>query len=198
LFFPLILRVSLISLYIKIVTLAARVDSYQNDRQGDIGNKFRLEIEDKIEKLEAPPKARTKKALPIPEEKKRNKRGGKRVRRWKERFAMTELRKQQNKIGFSSTEGEYGDSAMGVDLGLVGASDSGKLRGPQKKEVKLLKKQKTITMSSGQTNGLSSSLVFTPVQGLELINPNAAAEKVKEANQKWFNANSGFLSAAPK
>jgi U4/U6 small nuclear ribonucleoprotein PRP31 len=52
-------------------------------------------------------------------------------------------------------------------------------------------------MSSGQTNGLSSSLVFTPVQGLELVNPNAAADRVKEANNKWFNANSGFISAAP-
>ena len=54
-----------------------------------------------------------------------------------------------------------------------------------------------ISASSGQTNGLSSSLVFTPVQGLELVNPNAAAERVKAANNKWFNANSGFMSAAP-
>lgn len=52
-------------------------------------------------------------------------------------------------------------------------------------------------MSSGQTNGLSSSLVFTPVQGLELVNPHAAAERIREANNKWFNANSGFISAAP-
>ena len=51
--------------------------------------------------------------------------------------------------------------------------------------------------SGGHTNGLSSSLVFTPVQGLELVNPNAAAERVKAANNKWFNANSGFMSAAP-
>lgn len=33
--------------------------------------------------------------------------------------------------------------------------------------------------TAGQhVNGLSSSLVFTPVQGIELANPNAAADKV--------------------
>jgi U4/U6 small nuclear ribonucleoprotein PRP31 len=74
----------------------------------------------------------------------------------------------------------------------------GKLRAPQRKEIKIGKKPKIQQQSSGQTNGLSSSLVFTPVQGLELINPNAAADKVKEANQKWFNSTSGFLSAVPK
>ncbi len=47
---------------------------------------------EKFDKLQEPPKAKTKKALPIPEEKKRSKRGGKRVRRWKERFAMTAIR----------------------------------------------------------------------------------------------------------
>lgn len=52
-------------------------------------------------------------------------------------------------------------------------------------------------MSSGQTNGLSSSLVFTPVQGMELCNPQAALDKVKEANKKWFDSSSGFVSAMP-
>ena len=155
---------------------------------------------EKFEKWNEPPKARTKKALPIPEEKRKARRGGKRVRRFKERFAMTELRAQQNKIKVSLDEGEYGDSAMGNDQGMVGVKDSGKLRAPIKKQAKLLSKklQKVVQQSSGQTNGLSSSLIFTPVQGIELVNPNAAAERVKEANNKWFNANSGFLSAMPK
>jgi hypothetical protein len=33
---------------------------------------------------------------------------------------------------------------------------------------------------------------------MELVNPNAAAERVRAANNKWFNSQSGFLSAAPK
>ena len=131
-------------------------------------------------------------------------------------------------------DAEYGDSAMGVDTGMLGSKESGRLRAPARKDQKvgLSKRQKTSMAgaSSGATNGLSSSLVFTPVQvrpwpacpwpgnasmplfwltsrhtnplftsvqGLELVNPNAAADRVKLANQKWFNANSGFLSAAP-
>ena len=29
-------------------------------------------------------------------------------------------------------------------------------------------------------------MVFTPVQGLQLVNPNAQQNRVREANQKWF------------
>ena len=175
------------------------MDSYKNHSTGAEGAKLRREVDEKLEILLAPAKARTKKALPIPEEKKRSKRGGKRVRRWKERFAMTDIRKQQNQLGFSSSIDEYGDSAMGLDSGLVGAKDTGRIRGPQEKKVKLsVKKQKAIAAgSSGQTNGLSSTLVFSTVQGMELLNPNASADKVKDANSKWFNTSSGFLSAAP-
>ncbi|CAN0201956.1 unnamed protein product [Phaeothamnion confervicola] len=54
------------------------------------------------------------------------------------------------------------------------------------------------TATSGQTNGLSSSLIFTPVQGLELVNPNAAEERVRKANETWFSQNAGFASAKPK
>jgi U4/U6 small nuclear ribonucleoprotein PRP31 len=183
------------------VALTARIDSYENHPDGEEGKRFRKEIEEKFEKLQAPNKAKTKKALPIPEDKRKSKRGGKRVRRFKERFAMTEMRAQQNKMNFKVDEGEYGDSAMGVDLGMLSsAAGSGKLRAPQEKKIAntMSKKQKkAISMSSGQTNGLSSSLVFTPVQGLELCNPQAALDKVKQANEKWFDASSGFVSAMP-
>lgn len=182
------------------VALMARVDSYKNFASGADGQKMRTDFDASVDKLLEPHKARTKKALPIPEETKRNKRGGKRVKRWKERFAMTELRQQQNRIVVTTDGGEYGDSAMGVTQGSIGShAGTGKIRAPPKKEMHAAKKPKlTNSMSSGQTNGLSSSLVFTPVQGIELNNPSAAADRVKEANQKWFNSNSGFVSAVPK
>ena len=44
--------------------------------------------------------------------------------------------------------------------------------------------------------GLSSPL---PLKGLELVNPNADKEKkVMQANKKWFDSSSGFMSAKPK
>ena len=45
-------------------------------------------------------------------------------------------------------------------------------------------------------DGSASSLVFTPVQGLELVNPNAAKERIAGANSAWFSSNAGFKSAA--
>ena len=62
--------------------------------------------------------------------------------------------------------------------------------------VPVSKKYKAITGSSGATSGLSSSLAFTPVQGLELENPEAKRRKIDEANAKWFSG--GFASAKPK
>ena len=137
----------------------------------------------------------------MPEEKKKSRRGGKRVRKMKERYALTEIRKQQNRMNITLDSGEYGDSAMGFDNGLVNTNqESGRVRGAKKVESKFTSKKlrAVAAASSGQTGGMSSSLAFTPVQGLELVNPNAAAERVKEANRKWFDAHSGFLSAMPK
>jgi len=50
--------------------------------------------------------------------------------------------------------------------------------------------------SSAQTSGTASSLVVTPVQGFELTN-RAAAQRVKEANDRWF-ANGTFSFVGQK
>jgi U4/U6 small nuclear ribonucleoprotein PRP31 len=55
-----------------------------------------------------------------------------------------------------------------------------------------------LAASSGNTNGLASSMVFTPVQGMELVDPDANRNRVKDANRKWFSDNAGFQSALPK
>jgi U4/U6 small nuclear ribonucleoprotein PRP31 len=164
---------------------------------------MRTEVDEKIAKWQEPQQAQTKKALPKPDDRPSKKRGGKRARKYKEKFGMTETRKEVNRTGFANFSGEYGESAMGSDLGMLGSkAEGGKLRLPQQKEQKQAAKKmkRAIQMSSGATNGLSSSLVFTPVHGIELVGGDTMASreaKVKEANQKWFAQNSGFLSARP-
>jgi len=195
---PPVLRQKALKVTAAKVALAARVDAYEYEPSGTFGKQAREQIEEKIEKWQEPPKARTKRALPAPEEKQKKKRGGKRVRRFKEKFRMTDIRKEANKRSFANLEGEYGDDCMGIDFGMLGKT-GGKLRVPTKKEQKLaVKKQKrTVGLSSGATSGLASSLIFTPVQGIELVNPTSAMAKVNEANKKWFDQKSGFLSARP-
>lgn len=81
-------------------TLAARVDANHESVTGEIGLMFKEEIERKLDKLQEPPPVKFVKPLPKPIEISKKKRGGKRVRKMKERYAITEFRKQANRLNF--------------------------------------------------------------------------------------------------
>ncbi|KAJ8607014.1 hypothetical protein CTAYLR_006246 [Chrysophaeum taylorii] len=191
-------------------SLAARVDAFGSG--GAQGQQMRDEIKTKIEKLCEPPKAQKVKALPPPDVMTgKKKRGGKRVRKANDKLRMTEMRTLAAKRAFGlEAATEYGDDSMGLDTGLL-TGDSNSARAPLVKDKKKKKsdsssasepKRKMVVQmsSSGATNGLSSSLVFTPVQGIELANPTAQQQqqKVDAANEKWFSSSSGFQSALPQ
>ena len=147
----------------------------------------------------------------------KKRRGGKKVRAQKEKFATTEIHKQLNKRSFLSKNGEYGDDSMGLDVGMLGGESggSGQLRGVEaKQKVKLSQSKMAIKRrgangqsnlggggsgggGGGATNGLASSVVFSQNQGLELVDPSRA-KKVQDANQKWFGQGQGFASQVPK
>ncbi|EQC36300.1 hypothetical protein SDRG_06405 [Saprolegnia diclina VS20] len=175
------------------VALAARVDS-QPHRTSSCGQQFYVDLLDKFEKWQAPNKAKTKKALPRPDEKPRRKRGGKRYRKMKERTQMTDVRREVNRQNFGAANDEYGDNAMGITSGRLGAEGSGTLRVIKKAQKQTKLKLKAATYTNKHTSGLASSLAFTPVQGIELMNPSAAADRVREANKKYFGATNGFVS----
>jgi len=136
------------------------------------------------------------------------------MRRLKEKFEETELMKQANRRAFSTETGEYGDDAMGLTLGMLekstgGSSKSGNVRQLSLEANKRKMRQANTKASrkraaqmaqqaAGNANGLASSMAFTPVQGLELVNPDAVKDQVKEANKKWFGEYAGFQSALPK
>jgi len=129
------------------------------------------------------------------------------MRLLKEKFTESEMMKQANRRGFSVESGEYGDDAMGMTLGMLEKSkdSSGNIRHVSVANKRKMRQANTKAsrkraeqMRAGQTNGLASSMVFTPVQGMELVNPDAMKDRVKEANRKWFSESSGFQSALPK
>ena len=162
----------------------------------------RRELRQKFAKWEEPDKAQVVKALPKPDLTTKKRRGGRRIRRMKERFEETEMMKQANRRAFSTESGEYGDDSMGLTLGMLDTKDGGAMRNTvEKRKMRQsntkASRKRAIQMSSGTTNGLASSMVFTPVQGLELVNPDANKEKVRQANKKWFSNNAGFSSALP-
>jgi len=178
-------------------TLAARIDSYRNCPNGSTGQQFRQDIEKRLEKLQEPPPAKLQKALPVPEDKIRKRRGGKRARAMKEKYALSEMQKMANrtKFGLPDTNEDFDPTVE--DLGLL-TSGTGKVRMQVKESKlgsKLLQKKrqaKSFGGGSGGTSGLSSSLAFTAVQGLELANPLAQTPK---PDDKYFGTTTTFFHA---
>uniref|UniRef100_A0A803LJ69 Nop domain-containing protein n=1 Tax=Chenopodium quinoa TaxID=63459 RepID=A0A803LJ69_CHEQI len=162
-------------------TLAARVDSTRGDSTGKTGRTLREDIRKKIEKWQEPPPPKIPKPLPVPDSEPKKKRGGRRLRKMKERYAVTDMRKLANRMQFGVPEESSLGDGLGEGYGMLGQAGSGKLRmsaGPSKLAAKVAKKFKEKRYgSSGVTSGLTSSLAFTPVQGIELSNPQAHAHQ---------------------
>jgi len=194
--------------------LAARCDVSQSDPNGESGRKFREMIEVKINKELEPPPKKAPRPLPAPIEKSGKKRGGKRVRRLKERYATTELRKAANRIAF----GDVGDDAYQNDLGFGRSQLNAiqKLRGPQineKTKIRLSREakknlskynqnqskqeQKGETSNATKKSMNTTSIVLKPEeQELEIFNPKAKESYnvgTKEGSS-YFSDTTGFLA----
>mmetsp|Transcript_22633 Transcript_22633/g.53687 ORF Transcript_22633/g.53687 Transcript_22633/m.53687 type:complete len:326 (+) Transcript_22633:1-978(+) len=192
------------------LALVARFDFSNVDsgrkRSASAGVNYRNQLEEKFEKWQEPDKAPVRKALPKPNLEAKKRRGGRRMRRLKERFEETAMMKQVNIRAFSTQQGEYGDDAMGITMGLLDTADSGgairKITEKRKMRQANTKASRKRAMQMAQQaknkDGLASSVVFTQTTGMELINPEAQKDRIKAANEKWFKDNAGFQSALKK
>ncbi|KAJ3713620.1 Nop domain-containing protein [Lentinula raphanica] len=178
--------------------LAARMDLERQKRDGSYGDQLRDKVLKHIDRLAAPPPAKVVKALPIPNDGPKKRRGGKRARKAKEAYAQTELGKLQNRMAFGEAEEEVGAFDQTKGLGMIG---SGKVRAGaadtrNKAKMSRVNKLRTAALTraaqigGSQTSGTATSLSVTPAQGFELTNRAAAAQRVKEANERWFAAGS--------
>ncbi|KAL0070906.1 U4/U6-U5 snRNP complex subunit prp31 [Marasmius tenuissimus] len=173
--------------------LAARMDLERQQRDGSYGEGLREKIEKHIDRLAAPPPSKVIKALPIPNDGPKKRRGGKRARKAKEAYAQTELRKLQNRMAFGEAEEEVGAFDQTKGMGMIGAG-TGKVRasiGESKSKAKMSKANKLRTAAltraaQSSTSGTATSLSVTPAQGFELTNSASRAAAVKAANERWF------------
>lgn len=193
-------------------TIAARVDAIHSFPDGSVGRKFREEIERALDKLQEPPPVKQVKPLPAPIDQPQKRRGGKRVRKLKERLVITDLRKQANRLNFGEIEDDAYQNDLGFTTGQMGRSSNGRIRAPQIDEKTKVRISKTLhknlqrqqqvfggtTTVRKHTSGTASTIAFTPSQGLEINNPLAAEKKVNEANAKYFSNTSGFFSVKPR
>eukprot|EP01054_Gregarina_sp_Poly1_P005998 Gregarina_sp_Poly_1__5997@NODE_315_length_9587_cov_683_543592_g270_i0_p3_GENE_NODE_315_length_9587_cov_683_543592_g270_i0NODE_315_length_9587_cov_683_543592_g270_i0_p3_ORF_typecomplete_len432_score68_38Nop/PF01798_18/6_2e52Prp31_C/PF09785_9/9_7e13_NODE_315_length_9587_cov_683_543592_g270_i056286923 len=78
--------------------LAARRDAYNPFDEDAIGRQLREQVLATLKRLQEPPPPTQKKALPVPDERPKPRRGGKRYRRTKEKYGMSELKKKMNRM----------------------------------------------------------------------------------------------------
>ena len=186
--------------------LAARIDCSHEHQSGSHGQALRMEIIQKLEKLQEPPPIKQIKALPAPIDVARKKRGGRRLRKLKERLGMTEMRKAANRMNFGEIEEDAYQDDLGLTLGNLGKNKSGNVRAhviDSKTKVRISKtlqqkiqKQQVwggTTTVKKQISGTASSVAFTPLQGLEIVNPQAAQIRESSANSKYFSSASSFI-----
>eukprot|EP00929_Paragymnodinium_shiwhaense_P015327 TRINITY_DN1233_c0_g2_i1.p1 TRINITY_DN1233_c0_g2~~TRINITY_DN1233_c0_g2_i1.p1 ORF type:complete len:503 (-),score=172.20 TRINITY_DN1233_c0_g2_i1:197-1705(-) len=182
--------------------LAARVDSFHESPLGQVGTQLREKILQALGKAQEPPPAKQKKTLPPPEDKPRAKRGGKRHRRIKEKYGQTEFKKLVNRVkfGVDAEENIYTEEwGLGIPFfeGKPQALKAAKVSKEKQlqQHIKAQKRQRTAA-AAGNESGLSSSLAFTPVQGIELANPSAQ-RKAPDVGEKGYFANTaGFVNIA--
>lgn len=106
-------------------------------------------------------------------------------------------------------EDAYQDD-LGYSRGTIGKAGTGRIRLPQVDEKTKVRISKTLqknlqkqqvyggsTTVRKQISGTASSVAFTPLQGLEIVNPQAA-EKSTDTNAKYFSNTSGFLSVGKR
>jgi U4/U6 small nuclear ribonucleoprotein PRP31 len=182
------------------IILVARADAAKSYPDGSYGREVRQKLDIDLRKLQAPPEHRGPRALPAPLEPISKKRGGKRVRRAKEKNALTEMRKLQNRTKFGEAEEEVGFGDESEGLGML--TQSGSIRAftvDNRTKAKVGKKMQArlgqisglrTSLGKETPSGLQSSLSFTPLQGIELVNPSlndaVREEMAKKANDKWF------------
>jgi U4/U6 small nuclear ribonucleoprotein PRP31 len=112
--------------------------------------------------------------------------------------------------GEARTKGESRNSTFEVDGMLIRSSFAAKMSKMNKGRLASIKTSCECTVSSVSssvltslrtvasgtaTSGLASSLSFTPLQGIELIDPGrvrAAATAIPDAQAKWFGDNGTF------
>ncbi|KAJ1916905.1 U4/U6-U5 snRNP complex subunit prp31 [Tieghemiomyces parasiticus] len=179
------LRTKAVRMFSAKCVLAARVDLTHRTKDGAMGRSMRDEIDGKLKVLREPPQSKKVKALPAPREAPRKRRGGRRARKAKESKAMTELRKQQNRLAFGEAEEEadyIGEEIVGLGMAGSNSRNARVIAADERVKINLPKKYRHISgiataahPSSGlATSGLTTSLAFTQNQGLELQNPDAA------------------------
>ncbi len=161
--------------------LAARLDISGSYEDGRGGRDLLAEVESKIALMtEAPPEKKVK-ALPKPFETTGKKRGGKRARREKEKYGMTQVRREDNRMTFGADDSEKMVTSTSIRKSV--AKEGNKLTLSKKTKARLGKLAAPPAIPGFQTSvpGIKTSLTFA-AGSIEL----GIAQKQEKEKNKWF------------
>ncbi|XP_036238562.1 U4/U6 small nuclear ribonucleoprotein Prp31 [Molothrus ater] len=127
-------------------------------------------------------------------------------RKLKEHLGLTETCKQANRMSSGEMEDIYQEE-LRFSLGHLSKASSSHVHQTQVNKAtkawirkalqKTLQKQSVVhsgkSIIQGRSSGMASSTAFTPLQGLEIVNLQAARKKVVEANQNYFSSLAKFV-----
>lgn len=136
------------------VALAARVDA-GHPRDDQLGRHWKNELSEKIQKLQEPPGISTTKPLPVPEDQPKRKRAGRKFKKYKQQFQLSQLRQLQNRMEFGKAEQSVIDDT-GEELGL-GMSKSLRVPVSQGNSAKM---SKTMKRRMEQVNEQAKAFIF--------------------------------------
>ena len=118
------------------------------------------------------------------------------------------MRKQANRMNFGEIEEDVYQNDLGYNRGNIGKGGAGggirmaqidertKVRASQTLKRSLQKEQATFggsTTIKKHVSGTASSVAFTPLQGLEIVNPVAAEKRGDESSAKYFSPSAAFM-----
>ena len=138
------MKIYVLRRYANKAALAARKDAFMNKSKisDKFGEKMKIEISEKVEKIKNDIQPILKKPLPRPDDKPSRKRGGKRVRGIKQKYELTRVRKLKNRMKFGEPETEYRETGKGFGmLGIGGIGSTLKLSLNKNNKI-ITKKQK--------------------------------------------------------
>lgn len=179
--------------------LAARIDATHAHPDGSTGTVFKDQLVKKLDKLSEPPELKEQRALKAPNDPLKSRRGGKKVRKAKEKLAITEYQRLRNRMAFGQEELEvgFGDESEGLGMlgnrsGTVGSGATSGIRGPQidKRTRAKLPKSK---MRGGQLTG-SSALLSNHSSNVDQLRLSHSANGGSSTHGSGFQSSLSFSS----
>ncbi|AET39494.1 U4/U6-U5 snRNP complex subunit PRP31 Ecym_4449 [Eremothecium cymbalariae DBVPG len=179
------------------LALASRVDylHHQENTHGSLGATWKEEILDKLNKIQDHPNIANVKPLPIPEDKPKKQRAGRRFRKYKEKFRLSNLRQLQNRVEFGVQEvtsldifGEevgIGMATSSTSIAAASNKNAAKLRKKMKGRVEMANKESAVFFESDERATMSN--LSAPSIGVTEYNTDSTKkqEKHTQTNQ-WY------------